>query len=244
MNNLGHNPVVIEIPDTDTMTGLQCFDAADHMDKAVNPEQVDTLYATGASKLVTQFDADPDALQRMLVMDLNSRYPVADCPDKSDNQKRFKKCKQALQRAGEKAFPVENEETGRTYDGMVKIGFNVSGSKKKDSNDIRKRTVTVEIVTAVQVQVLADQADETAALAKEQKDAKKALAEKQEAQSRGTASAADQLKVMQQYMAETFGLGKEREVISLWLSDLNADNGDDIGDADTVDLSPLESIAS
>ena len=103
---------------------------------------------------------------------------------------------------------------------------------------------TGSIVAPVQVQVLADQAEESAALAKQQKKDKANLKAKQEAAQRGTASASDQLKVLQQYMAEQFGMDKEREVISLWLSELNSDLDDSIGDTDTVDLSPLTAMAS
>ena len=243
MSNLGENPVVITIPDTDTMTGLQCFDAADHMDKEFNPEAISNMYATGATKLTDQYCTDPDAYERALVADSNTRYPLVDCPEGSDNLKRFKTYKRALQRAGDKAFPVENKETGNTYDGKVVITFN-SPKLKKGETDARKRTVKVEIVTAVQVQVLADQAVESAELAKKQKKDKADLKEKQEAAQRGTASASDQLKVLRQYMAEQFGMAKEREVISLWLADINSDLDDDIGDTDTVDLSPLTALAS
>jgi len=223
----------------DAMTGFECFDFADKFDTA-------SMYATGADKVITQFttgDAvDTDKLQTMIQGDLNSRYPVADCPDGSDMQKKFKRVKEAYQRRASKAFPVTGEDKKVTYNGKIDITFNVTG--KKDKPETRKRTVKVELLTAVQVEVLEKQKTEKTELAEKQKKEKKELAEKQKMDSLATASVPEQLKALQQFMAETFGLKNERAVVAAWMADLNDELPETVGDTGTVDLTPLLQVNS
>jgi hypothetical protein len=221
-----NNATVVTVPDFETYTGFQCFDYADSLPLDGGA----SIYASGAVKVVTQHAVDTDAMQTAIASDIDARYPVADCPDKSDNQKRFTSVKRAYQRAGKKAFSVPaTDDTPETFDGELKITFNVSGSKKKDSTEKRTRSVTVELITATQQVANQKMAD----LKEEQKKEVDALKEEQKTAILADTPAGEIFDDVKKYMLEKYGNTHERAVVSLWLSSLDNTVIDDVQDSDS-----------
>jgi hypothetical protein len=231
MTNLNDNAVSVIIPDVETMTGFQCIDAANDLDRKKFKELIDSLYATGTGKVISQHIADgvadTDKMESAISDYLNSHYKVADCPDGSDLQKEYKVLTQAFRRSGLSAFPVPaTDDTVATTDGELKITFKPIGSKKKDTADTRKRGVSVELVTATQ------QANNAAMdeLKAEQAETVKKLKDEQATDLLAATTVPEIYADLLKYMGEKYGLDKQRAVVHHWLSELDNTIVDDISD--------------
>ena len=157
----------LENIDTSVMAGGQVLRLAKYM--TVGRE---AMYKAGATNLVRENGRGTESLQDAITSHLLTEYNAFECSNDADLQKGYASCTNALTDAGKVAFPVYAEDNPTYvvgYDGILLITFKTTGSRKEADLKNRKRECKVEFLTATEVTLLTERAQQDADIKAERK---------------------------------------------------------------------------